>query len=256
MSWGLTSCKKAATNTFSDLPVIQSYIYPGEKISVKISQKTRYEESAAVTVTDLNKLDVRVIAAGTEYTLVPAGDGVYTDTLGNIKVIPDSTYSLRIVYNGTLVTSTTLIPTKPASVKQSATSITMKQFDPANPSFTTQPEPVVITFANPKAGYYIATVLCMDTVQVPVIKDSVPSNDMLASQPSTGTEISIHPMMIRYFGKNRIILYHINPEYSTFFMRQASTSQSYQEPPTNIVNGLGIFTGINADTLYLNVIKN
>ena len=131
----------------------------------------------------------------------------------------------------------------------------MSQFDPDNPSFSTQPDPVTITFANASAGYYIATVLCIDTVLVPVIKDSIPANDMLASQPTTGTEIEIRPMMIRYFGVNRIILYHINPEYSTFFMRQASTSQSYQEPPTNIVNGLGIFTGVNADTLFLRVIQ-
>ncbi|MFZ4523738.1 MAG: hypothetical protein ACOYNC_18695 [Bacteroidales bacterium] len=48
---------------------------------------------------------------------------------------------------------------------------------------------------------------------------------------------------------------YINTGYSTFFMRQASTSQSYQEPPTNIVNGLGVFTGINADTLYLKMIQ-
>ena len=131
----------------------------------------------------------------------------------------------------------------------------MKQFDPENPSGATHPDPVEITFANPDASYYLTTVECMDTTLVPVYKDSIPANDMLSSQPVTGTQIDIHPMMIRYFGLNRIILYHINPEYSTFFMRQASTSQNYEEPPTNIVNGLGIFTGINADTLYLNVIQ-
>jgi len=32
-------------------------------------------------------------------------------------------------------------------------------------------------------------------------------------------------------------------------------TSKYQEPPTNIVNGLGIFTGVNTDTLYLNVIQ-
>jgi len=255
-SWGLESCQKSGTATFSDLPVVEAYLSPGTKISVMITQKTPYDENVQVSGQNLDVLDVRVEYGGLVCHLVPMGGGVYTDTAGTVKVIPDSTYILRMKYNDTEVSSTTIVPAKPASVTQSATSITMAQFDPENPSGTAPPDPVGITFANSDASYYLTTVECTDTVLVPVYKDSIPSNDMFSSQPVTGTKIEIHPLMIRYFGHNRIILYHINPEYSTFFMRQASTSQSYQEPPTNIVNGLGIFTGINADTLFLNVIQS
>jgi len=255
ISCWMISCRKSGNDTFTDLPVVEAYLSPGTRISVKISQKTAYDNNAQVTVRDLDSLDVRVGFGGTEYRLTPAGDGVYKDTAGLIPVIADSNYTFRLVYNGTVVTSTTVIPSRPSSVTQSVTYIKMSQFDPENPGGTSSPTPVTITFANADASYYLATVECVDTTPVPVFKDSIPANDMLSSQPVTGTEIEIHPMNIRYFGKNRIILYHINPEYSTFFMRQSSTSQNYQEPPTNIVNGLGIFTGINADTLYLQVIQ-
>jgi hypothetical protein len=254
--WSLNGCRKSGIAEFSDLAVVESYLIPGSKVSIKISQKVAYDESIEVTARDMDALEVRVGYGNTEYPLISMGNGVYTDTLGIIKIVPDSTYTLHLIYNGTEVTSSTIVPSKPSSVTQSVTSITMAQIDPENPSMTSSPDPVEITFANADASYYLTTVECMDTNLVSVYKDSIPDNDMLASQPVTGTEIDIHPMMIRYFGKNRIILYHINPEYSTFFMRQASTSQSYQEPPTNIVNGLGIFTGINADTLYLNVIQS
>jgi hypothetical protein len=253
--WGLNSCQKSGTTSFTDLPVVEAYLSPGEKISIKITQKAAFEDGTAVPSINLDALGVYVVSGGNEYMLIPTGSGVYTDTSGIITVTPDSTYILHMNYNGTDVSSTTIIPSKPTSVTQSATSITMSQFDPDNPGGSTHPDPVEITFANADASYYLTTVECMDTTQVPVYKDSIPANDMFSSQPVTGTEIEIEPMRIRYFGLNRIILYHINPEYSTFFMRQASTSQSYQEPPTNIVNGLGIFTGINADTLYLNVIQ-
>jgi len=254
--WSLNGCRKSGIAEFSDLAVVEAYLVPGSKVSIKISQKVAYDESIEVTARDLDDLEVRVGYGNTEYPLISMGNGVYTDTLGIIRIVPDSTYTLHLIYNGTEITSSTIVPTKPGSVTQSVTSITMAQFDPENPSGTSPPDPVEITFANADASYYLTTVECMDSNLVSVYKDSIPGNDMLASQPVTGTEIDIHPMMIRYFGKNRIILYHINPEYSTFFMRQASTSQSYQEPPTNIVNGLGIFTGINADTLYLNVIQS
>jgi hypothetical protein len=131
----------------------------------------------------------------------------------------------------------------------------MLQFDPDDPSGSTIPDPVEITFSNYDQSYYLATVECIDTNLVPVYKDSIPDNDMFSSIPVNGTQINIEPMRIRYFGMNRIIIYHINPEYATFFTQQASTSQNYQDPPTNIDNGLGIFTGINADTLFLKVIQ-
>jgi hypothetical protein len=251
----LVSCSKSGEASFSDLPVVEAYLAPGSKISVTVTQKTPYSESAAVPTHDLNALGVTIGYAGTEYALTPMGNGVYLDSSGTVPVVPDSTYTLRLTWSGGPVTSFTVVPSKPASVTQSATSIKMSQFDPENPVSGTHPDPVTINFANADESYYLATVECIDSVRVSVYKDSVPANDMLWSQPVTGSEIEIRPMSIRYFGLNRIILYHINPEYTTFFMRQASTSQNYQDPPTNITGGLGIFTGINADTLYLDVIQ-
>jgi len=35
-----------------------------------------------------------------------------------------------------------------------------------------------------------------------------------------------------------------------------TSSISIASPPSNIENGLGIFTGVSSDTVYLEVIKN
>jgi hypothetical protein len=250
-----TSCQKNSDADFQDQPVVEAYLVPGSRVNVMITRKTPYSASASLSGTDINTLDVKVKYGETWYSLAIMGEGVYADTAGRIPVLPDSTYLLSFTFDGNSISSSTIIPLKPASVTQSAASISMAQFDPDNPSWTQFPDPVKITFVNTDGSYYLATVTCIDTVLVPVYKDSIPANDVLSSQPVNGTEIDIHPMSIRYFGKNRIILYHITPEYSTFFVQQASTSQNYEEPPTNIVNGLGIFTGINSDTLFLNVIQ-
>jgi hypothetical protein len=250
-----SSCQKSGSAAFSNLPVVEAYLSPGAKISVQISGKIPYEENAFNESIDLNTLDLRIKYNAIEYPLTPEGNGIYTDTAGAITVSSDRSYSLLFLFNGNLVTSQTIIPEKPTSVTQSVTTLKMAQFDPENSSGTRPPDPVEINFENSDASYYLLTVECMETTLVPVIKDSIPANDMLASMPVTGDKINIQPMQIRYFGRNRIILYHINPEYSTFFMHQASNSQNYEEPPSNIENGLGIFTGINADTLYLNVVQ-
>ena len=251
----ITSCQKSGIAEFSTLPVVESYLAPGKKITMTISEKIPYYENAVMTDTSINTLDIRVGYNGAYYNMIPLGNGIYSDTAGNISVIADSTYTLLFIFNGSNVYSSTIIPSKPIDVTQSATTIKMSQIDPENQSWINLPDPVEITFSNDDESYYLATVECIDSIRVPVFKDSIPENDIFSSMPVTGTQINIMPMRLSYFGLNRIILYHINPEYATFFTQQASTSQNYQEPPTNIENGLGIFTGINADTLFLNVIQ-
>jgi hypothetical protein len=248
----LLSCTKEQSG-FSDLPVIKSYLVPGNHIRVKISYKLPYEESVTSYAGDISKLDVTILAGGIGYRLIPQGDGVYEDTLGLITVLPDSAYELSLVYNGLPVSSATTIPARPSGVTQSDTAITLAQIDPDNPPAPGQQTTVDIAWSNREGDYYLLTVECLEQDPVPIIKDSIPSSDIFSTQPVTDSTYEIRSMMFRYFGRNRIILYHINPEYSAFFMRQASTSQSYEEPPSNITNGLGIFTGINADTLFLKI---
>jgi hypothetical protein len=249
------SCQKSGSDKFIDQVVVEAYLAPAQKISLTISRKTPYEEGVETSDVDINNVDVRIQYHGSWYSLAAMGEGVYTDTSGIIPVLTDTTYNLAFSFNGGRVTSSTIIPRKPASVTQSVTTISMAQFDPDNTTWTKPPDPVEITFANDDQSYYLVTVDCIETTLVPVYKDSIPANDVMSSQPVTGTQINIQPMTIRYFGRNRIILYHINPEYSTFFMHQSSNSQNYQQPPSNIDNGLGIFTGVNADTLFLDVVE-
>ena len=234
---------------------MEAYLSPGQKIRVTITEKAPYNEDARYTAVDPDALDIVVTFRGTGYHLQHTGAGEYSDTAGVIPVMADSSYSLQFLFNGNTIQSETIIPASPSGVTQSVTSIKMSQFDPENPGTGTHPSPVVIAFTNDDDSYYMTTVECMDSLLVPVFKDSIPNNDIFSSMPVTGTEIDIEPMRIRYFGLNRIILYHVNPEYVKFFRHQASTSQYYEQPPTNISNGLGIFTGVNADTLYLQVIQ-
>jgi hypothetical protein len=46
------------------------------------------------------------------------------------------------------------------------------------------------------------------------------------------------------------------PDYASLYSENSTSSQNLTNPSTSIVNGYGIFTGLNADTLYLNVLEN
>ncbi|RLD82470.1 MAG: hypothetical protein DRJ10_05030, partial [Bacteroidetes bacterium] len=56
-----------------------------------------------------------------------------------------------------------------------------------------------------------------------------------------------------FFGNYRLILYKVNQEYVNLYENISQSTLNLTEPLTNIDNGLGIFTGINSDTLSLQV---
>ncbi len=72
--------------------------------------------------------------------------------------------------------------------------------------------------------------------------------------PVQGDEQELSPRSFTYFGRHRVVLYRLNPEYAALYEDLENSSLGLTPPPSNIQNGLGIFTGINADTLYINVI--
>lgn len=252
----LNGCSKDDSNVFTDLPVVESYLIPGEKVRVAISQKTPYQEDVSVLGSEILNLKLVVEYQDVEYILTPLDSGVYEDASGLIPVLTDSTYTLSFTYHEQQVTSYTVIPSVPVDFTASDTSITFAQFDySTTPTPGTSVTPITLSWENEVEDYYMVTVTCIDSNATSVIKDSIPADDIFTFPPFTGDELELHPRMFKYFGRNRVVLYHLNPEYSSFFSQPVSTTQNYQDPPTNIVNGLGIFTGLNTDTLYIRVIQ-
>ena len=84
--------------------------------------------------------------------------------------------------------------------------------------------------------------------------DRFPSR-VFRNEPSVINEYKINQGQLLYFGRHILLLYHLNPDYATLYAADDNSSQNLKNPSTNISNGFGIFTGISADTLYLDVIK-
>ena len=252
---GISSCKKQSGSGFTDSPVIAAFLMPGQQVSVKISHKTPYYVTIQTDTNDLNNLNVIIVYQKQEYILTGLGGGIYSDIMNKIQVIQDSTYYLRLAYKGASVSSSTTIPLKPQGITLSATSIKFYQYDPADPTTQSHPTPITITWTNDDLSSYLITVTCVDSLPVSVFTDSIPENGITSSPPLNGTEFKLREMMFNFFGKNRVIIYHLPADGAMFFGGWMPNSQTYQEPPTNIKNGLGIFSGVNADTVYVQVIQ-
>lgn len=62
-------------------------------------------------------------------------------------------------------------------------------------------------------------------------------------------------MSITHYGLHRVRVYRVNQEYADLYDTRQQDSRDLNEPLTNIVNGLGIFSAFNSNEIYFTAVK-
>ena len=193
------------------------------------------------------------------YKLTPLGNGQYIDS--SLVVVAGARYSITFEYNSKTVSAYSTIPSKPTGFTESATTISIVHMDStsqpwSNPTSYTPPTPINLTWTNSDNSYYLVVIENMETTLSPIRDFKVgftPPGNRFKKQPTTASGLEIRSQEFQYYGKHRIILFHVLPDYASLYDQSSTTSQNLTNPSTSITNGYGIFTGLNSDTLYINV---
>lgn len=261
--FGLNACIDSDQLPFNDIPVVESYLTMNKPVSLQISRKTAYDDNVALSDDDINALQVK-IKFDDQTRIIPAlGDGAYSDP----TFIPKegTVYQLEFEYNNKTVSSSTQIPTKPTNYEQSATQIEIQSmtvgggFGGPGGTRPTMPDPVRLTWTNDDSGYYMVVIENIETSPTAIYNfgdnaDDAPKR-IFRNEPTQSNQYEIAAMNFQYYGRHRLILFHLNAEYAALYNDNGTTSQNLTNPITNVDNGLGIFTGINADTLMIKVVE-
>ena len=125
------------------------------------------------------------------------------------------------------------------------------------PTFT-QSDPIELNWNNDEGDYYYVYIKNIE--ENPEYINEMLTTGAFARPFTFITEPSIMDTYnidtrrdLTQFGTHEIVIFRVNPEYAAMYATADATSTSIVEPPTNIENGLGIFTGVSSDTLYLEV---
>lgn len=244
-----SGCKKESAPVFEDSAVIESYLKPGDQLNVRISRQVAFSSDAIYSSENIDSLSVYISVNDTDYMLVPVGNGLYKN---NYRARNGDRYQLHFFFNGEEVYGTTTIPDQPTGFTESATTLTVPDMSSGPPS--SMPEPIELNWENPDTSYYLVVVENIESNPVPIrdTSDGRPER-VFRNQPTTSNVFEIRAMQFQYYGTHRIILYHLNPDYAYLYSDNNSSSQNLSTPQSDITNGLGIFTGINSDTLLLEV---
>ena len=255
----LSMCDTDERLEFDDIPVVESYLSVNKPVSIQISRKTPYDDNVKLSSDIIENLEIKISYDGLTRIIPPVNDSVFCDSAFYPK--EGVTYSLEFTFNQRTVSSSTQIPGKPVNFSQSVTQISLPtfKFGQGRPSGgPNMPNPVKLTWDNGDESYYMVVTENMETNPTEVFE----TNDTLdaprrifRNEPTQASQTEIAGMSFQYFGRHRLILFHLNADYAALYTNTGNTSQNLTNPITNITNGLGIFTGINSDTLYLNVLK-
>jgi hypothetical protein len=249
-------------------PVVEGYLVPGQQVHIKVHQEIPYSADSAQSTkleVPIKGLKITLSGEGQTETLVEESDGSYTPST-NFKIKVGGNYSMKFSYNNKIVSSSTFIPSKPQGFTASTLVVYRTAID-LSAGFTGRPPGgfgssqtnLSLEWLNPQNDYFITVVESIETNPVEIIKfpitDTRPRPETrFRNQPVQGTQGVITRQAFQYFGRHSLILFKLNPDYPALYQRSGNTTQNISTPPTTILNGLGIFTGINSDTLLIRVI--
>jgi hypothetical protein len=243
------SCKKAGTD-ITDKPVVIAYLVPGRAVSIGVYQQKGLADTATygAAITGL-KLSISDGSQTVNLTETLAGTYSYANTS---FLVSGKTYTLKFSYLNAEITASALIPAKPASYTASRTTINIPSTATTKPG-TTDSIAVKLKWSNPDSLYHIIVFKNDDNSPF----NLHPQMNSLVNFTINAKQAAYYDVYFRtfnYLGSYNAILYSVDKAYTEILVSNANTtSQRLSDPPGNITNGYGIFTGMQADTIKLTI---
>jgi len=257
----LFSCEEeiGVSNLDTETLVVTAYLYANQPIdSIRVTKSFSLVQEPVLQVVD--GLSITINDGSQDILLESIGDGYYRNLDHIVKT--DRTYKIEFEYDEKIISAETFINPE-VDVRLSQTTVELERilYDGGFPNFSTTQEIVDITWSNSSSDYYFVIVENLEANQDyvnEIFKEIADLEDrpeqFFRSEPEIIDFYSINSMReLRLYGTYKIVVYRLNAEYAALYETIGSSTLSIQEPPSNINNGLGIFTGVTPHTLFLEV---
>jgi len=269
------SCEDEAIYTPDERFVLQAYLYANEPVyDVKVHNAIPLTSSDTVGA-PINNATITLYKNDVAYPLISSSDtGTYHYPGDDLIIETGESFYIEATVDNKTVSATTTVPDTPQGVKMSTELIEL-------------PEVTIDPYTGRPDMYALREILGMQgSVQLEVIWDNLEGElHFVAIENAEDDQESIFPDMggkfgqigrgafrritfptressyqinfreIKYWGKYVVKVYRVNQEYADLYDNLEQDSRDLNEPPTNIKNGLGIFSAFNSKTVYFEVVK-
>jgi len=193
------------------------------------------------------------------YTLVPSGDSGYYHYAGTgLEVNYGDQFRIEVTYNGRTATGETIIPDPPEEVSISVDTIEIPFIFRQGTLQQIAEIDLHVSWTNPENLLHFSVVENLEDSLVNIFPDrigQITKRFRLISLPSLDSIFQINTLTLEYFGRHEVTVYRINREYAELYLNRVQDSRDLNEPPSNIYNGLGVFTAFSGKSVYFDVIR-
>jgi len=254
------SCEDENLNNIADNQfVVEAFLFAGEPVD-DIRIKSTFPLSSEEDISaPINNAQVTIIKDGGRFALVSSdSEGNYNYPGDDLTVETGDVFELEVIANGITATGATTVPTPTTGLSLSQDTIRVPQLP-----FTAGREAIVMTITeflqgsniearwdNPQEDLYFMVVESADDTFIPIFPRQVLDaleTFRFVSEPTDESALTFLAGTLVSFGSYSVEVFHINQEYAELYENRTQDSRDLNEPPSNITNGLGVFSAFNSD---------
>ncbi len=243
-------------------PVVEAFLYAGEPVDDIVLKRVLPFGSDQDTVQFIEDANLVIIHNGIEYLLEQVSDnpGHYIYTGEGLAIIEGETYALSFEFGGLTIYAETTVPNTPEDVSISDSAIRIPQIETLQDLRDLRDNfenTIDIEWENTSGDYYYITVSNIEESPEDIDPNSIlPFNFSFISEP---TQLDIFPLRLfahyQQFGLHEAKIYHVNEEYALLYESLEQDSRDLNEPFSNVINGVGVFTAFSSQTVRFEVLK-
>ena len=247
----------------TDMVVVRAYVYANESVhDIKITSTIALggEDQSGPPINDAQ---VTLIKNGNRYVLElsPGDSGYYRYNGSNLTIQTGDQLKIEVYYFDKIAFGETTVPPPPANVSISRDVVIVPEiggfgFGQGGFTIDTTVSQTTVEWDNIAASLHFVTMENLESNPQPVYPDRpFIAGKRFLSQPTSQNSYTIRFNNITHLGKHSVKVYRINQEYADLYQSRTQDSRDLNEPLTNIINGLGVFSAFNSDSVLINVIE-
>ena len=249
VAWGCSD--NSITTPNNELVVVSGFLRAGEKTAtIKLSNTLTLGYADTIPVA-INDAEVFLIKDGMSYRLNPSStmNGDYSYRGNDFSIESGDLFSLLINYRERKITGSTLVPDKPHHLTISRTTfiLTNSGYGMGSVQDTSS---IFLKWNNPDSSLYYVVLenLEINPTAINTSNTQKGINRTMIFPPMVTNQFLIGRRNLMYLGNHRAIVYKVNQEYADLYESRTQDSRNLNEPISNIINGLGVFSAFASDT--------
>ncbi len=237
-----------------DILVVRAFLFAGEPVAdIRITTTVPLvsEDTTGVPVSDatvwLERDDVRFDLIAT-----PGEAGAYHYPGSDLVVASGDVFELGISRGAESISAITEVPAPPVGFTVSSdvmdvVDLTAGFGGRGGRGGGLNFGGLVARWINPERDLFFVAVdnLETDPVQIPA-PEFIGRARRFVSLPTPADSATVSQLSLTHLGEHRIRLYRVNQEYADLYEGRVQDSRDLNEPPSNIVGGLGVFSAFAA----------